>query len=114
MKLTEPNAETMAQIRKMVEEHALEADYVLNPIDSIREATLAGLARNLQSYGRPLCSCRVISDDTLRAREKADDAVCPCAAHRAQIEEQGCCHCGLFMTRVAAEKMLKARRAFEE
>ncbi len=110
--MTEPNAEAMAQVRKMAEEHARQAGYVLNPIDSIREATLAGLARNLELYGRPFCSCQVISDDTLRVREKADEASCPCAAHRAQIEEKGSCHCGLFMTQEAAEKMLKARRAF--
>lgn len=108
--MTEPNSNAMARARKMAEEHAREAGYVLNPIDSIREATLAGLARNLEQYGRPFCSCQVISDDILRVREKADDVACPCTPHNAQIEEHGCCHCGLFMTREAAEKMLKARR----
>jgi len=112
MKVTEPNAKALAQVRKMAEGHAREAGYVLNPIDSIKEATLAGLTRNLELYGRPFCSCQVISDDTLRIREKADDAACPCALHRTQIAEQGCCHCGLFMTQAAAEKLLKARRAF--
>jgi ferredoxin-thioredoxin reductase catalytic subunit len=110
--VTEPNAEAMAQMRKMAEKHAHEAGYVLNPIDSIKEATLAGLAHNLELYGRPFCSCQVISDDLLRVREKVDDAVCPCAAHSTQIAEQGCCHCGLFMTQAAAEKLLKARRVF--
>jgi ferredoxin-thioredoxin reductase catalytic subunit len=94
----------------MADDHAREAGYVLNPIDAICEATLAGLARNLELYGRPFCSCRVIADDTLRNREKADEATCPCPAHRGQIEEEGCCHCGLFMTREAAEQVLKARR----
>lgn len=111
--MTEPNTEALEQVRKTVEEHASEAGYVLNPIDSIREATLAGLARNLELYGRPFCSCQVISDETLSAADGSDDAVCPCAPHRAQVEEQGSCHCGLLMTQEAAEKMLKARRAFE-
>ena len=107
--MTEPNAEALAQVRKMAEDHARDAGYVLNPIDSIKEATLAGLARNLELYGRPFCSCQMVSDDILNKPGEADKIACPCMAHIGQIAEQGCCHCGLFMTRTMAEKYLKAR-----
>lgn len=105
----EVSEKALAEVRQLTEAHAARAGYVLNPIDSIREATLAGLACNLEVYGRPFCSCRVVSDDMLCRPEEAEKFVCPCAEHHEQIAEHGCCHCGLFMTASIAEKFLKAR-----
>ncbi|RJP23292.1 MAG: ferredoxin:thioredoxin reductase [Candidatus Abyssobacteria bacterium SURF_5] len=109
--MAEPNTKALAQVREMAVEHARAAGYFLNPIESIKEATLAGLARNLERYGRPFCSCHVVTDDLLKMSQEAEKTVCPCAEHRAQIKEQGCCHCGLFMTQSAAERLLKDRTA---
>ena len=111
--MEQASADALAEVRQMVEDYAADAGYVLNPIQSIKEATLMGLARNLEAYGRPFCSCQVVSDDILNNPEEGDRIVCPCTAHAEQIAEQGTCHCGLLMTQAAAEQLSKARRAFE-
>ena len=109
LRVEEVSAKALAEVRQMAEDYAVRAGYVLNPIQSIKEATLEGLARNLELYGRPFCPCQLLSHDMLKSPEEADKVVCPCAAHPGQIAEQGCCHCGLFMTKTVAEKYLKAR-----
>ncbi len=109
LRVAEASAKALAEVKRMAESYAGRAGYALNPIESIKNATLDGLACNLELYGRPFCPCQVVSKDMLNNSEEAEKIVCPCAAHIRQIAEQGSCHCGLFMTKTAAEKHLKAR-----
>ncbi|MBI4830686.1 MAG: hypothetical protein HY801_03860 [Candidatus Lindowbacteria bacterium] len=68
--MEETSAEALAEVRKMVEAYAVRAGYAVNPVQSIREATLTGLARNLELHGRPFCPCQLVSDDILNKPEE--------------------------------------------
>lgn len=108
MALDDVSTQALQEVRDRVREHAQSTGYVINPIESMREATLLGLAQHLEKYGRLFCTCHVVSAELLNNPEEAEKIVCPCSAHVQQIAEQGCCHCGLFMTKEMEQEYIKA------
>ena len=105
--MKDASEKALSEVRKLVEVHAVRAGYDLNPVRSIKEATLKGLAHNLELFGRPYCTCLFVSEELLKDQAEAEKIVCPCADHAGQIAEQGCCHCGLFLTKGTAGDYLK-------
>ena len=60
----------------------------LNPNANIRNAIVKKLAENLIKYGHLYCPCRI---------EKTRDTICPCVYAEREIEENGYCHCRLYV-----------------
>ena len=75
-----------------LQQHAEDNGYIINPIEGVREPTIAELERNKEKYGDYYCPCR-------SQRVKAN--VCPCIHHKTEIEENGCCYCELFFKKDA-------------
>jgi len=52
-----------------------------------------GLLENEKKYGAKYCPYRRVS----RNKQKDKKIICPCVYHKKEIEEQGHCHCFLFV-----------------
>ncbi len=91
------NNEEMKKMRVFAEKYAEKSGYRLNPDTEIVEMILKGLVENKKEYGRQYCPCRSVTGD----KEEDKKKICPCFWHKQEIEEDGMCHCQLF---VAPEK----------
>lgn len=56
---------------------------------------LRGLMHNRDRYGYMACPCRLASGD----REKDKDIFCPCEYREPDVQEFGCCYCGLYVSK---------------
>ncbi len=83
----------MKKMRTFAEKYAEKAGYRLNPDQEIVEMILKGLVENKKQYGRQYCPCRSVTGDKEEDRKK----ICPCHWHKKEIEEDGMCHCQLFV-----------------
>ena len=82
------------RVERMVRRYAARGPYLLNPDPVTVEHVLAGLTRNLLRHGRWYCPCREVTGDPQRDPSN----VCPCPQHRADIDRDGVCECGLFVS----------------
>lgn len=57
------------------------------------QVVLNGLAKRQEKYGEAYCPCRMMTGD----KQADKNIVCPCKYHMQEIEDQGMCHCKLFM-----------------
>jgi ferredoxin-thioredoxin reductase catalytic subunit len=76
-----------------MEKYAESQGFKLNPDEKVVTALLQGLIKNEEKYGHRYCPCRPVTGN----REEDRLKVCPCFWHRAEIENTGRCHCGLFV-----------------
>lgn len=79
------------KISKLIEiyrKYAKKNGFRLNPNEKIVKQLVKGMLDNEKKYGKRYCPCR---------REHTVDTVCPCIYHKKEIEEQGRCHCFLFV-----------------
>lgn len=79
------------KVKKLVkeyEEYAEKNGFRLNPDQKMVEQLIKGLIENEEKYGKRYCPCRI---------QHNDQTICPCAYHKREIEEQGHCHCFLFV-----------------
>lgn len=81
------------EIIKGYKEYAQKNGFRLNPDRDVVENLVAGLLANEKKYGKRYCPCRRVSGNQEEDRPK----ICPCAYHRAEIEKDGHCYCGLFV-----------------
>jgi ferredoxin-thioredoxin reductase catalytic subunit/rubredoxin len=93
---------------------AEEGGYHLNPDRDLTLGLVAGLYKNQQRYGYPMCPCR------LAVGEKAKDLdlICPCDYRDPDLDDYGACYCGLYVTKalmdgVAKSKVVPERRPTE-
>jgi ferredoxin-thioredoxin reductase catalytic chain len=82
----------MDELIKFFSEYAQKNGFQLNPDRKVVERIINGLLENEKIKGKKYCPCRILSGD-----EKEDlKKVCPCIYHKAEIEKDGKCYCGLF------------------
>lgn len=83
-------------MEKFIEEYAKYAkknNFKLNPNKKIVKVVIEGLIINEKKFGKRYCPCRRVSNDP----EINEKIICPCAYHKREIEEDGHCHCLLFV-----------------
>jgi ferredoxin-thioredoxin reductase catalytic subunit len=86
--------EGLTWARRMVSRYAENGPFLLHPDAVLVRNVIEGLARNKSVYGRGYCPCRPVSGDA-----RADRAnICPCRSHRRDIERDGTCECGIFVS----------------
>lgn len=68
-------------------------------------ALMQSLLTNKDRYGYMACPCRLASGD----REQDKDILCPCVYRVADVDEYGCCYCGLYVTRDWNEEKIPHR-----
>ncbi len=66
-----------------------------NSDERIVNAIIKGLLRNMVQHGHMYCPCRV---------EKIREHICPCEPAKGEIEENGICHCRLFVYERGGDK----------
>ena len=86
--MSEIKTEEIRELTNRYREYAKKNGFRLNPNKKIVEHLVQGLLDNEKKYGKKYCPCR---------REHNDKVVCPCVYHKKEIEEQGHCHCFLFV-----------------
>ncbi len=92
--MTDQRAQTARdRVERMVRRYVERGPYLLNPDAVTVEHVVAGLTRNLLQHGRWYCPCREVTGDRDRDRRN----ICPCPQHRADIERDGVCECGIFV-----------------
>lgn len=68
--------------------------YHLNPDTEFTRALAEGLLVNQSRYGYRACPCRLASGN----RPEDTDIICPCDYRDTDLDEYGCCFCGLYVT----------------
>jgi ferredoxin-thioredoxin reductase catalytic subunit len=82
------------RVERMARRHVERGGCALNPDSVTVEHVLAGLTRNLIQHGRWYCPCREVTGDPERDRSN----ICPCPQHKRDIERDGVCECGIFVS----------------
>lgn len=91
------------KIMKFAKDYAKKHGYMLNPDKRLVKFVIQGLSNNKNKYGNMYCPCRLLTGN----EEKDKLMVCPCFWHKKEIEKQGRCHCGLFVSKKYYENSLK-------
>ena len=84
------------KIKKLIKEYQDYAEkngFQLNPNQEVVKKLMHGLLENEKKYGAKYCPCRRVSGN----KQKDKKIICPCVYHKKEIEEQGHCHCFLFV-----------------
>ena len=79
--------------------------YNINPDLSFSKDLVKSLMINEKRYGYWACPCRLASGD-----KKEDlDIICPCDYRDPDLNDYGCCYCGLYVTEeiISGEKELQ-------
>jgi len=88
--------DAMGKVEEIIEEYEKYAGkngFKLNPEKNVVYGTISRLLENEKKYGERYCPCRVVTGN----KEEDKKIICPCAYHKKEIEEQGHCHCFLFV-----------------
>ncbi len=79
---------------KEYQDYAKKNGICLNPDRKITESLIKGLIERERKYGERYCPCRRVTGN----RKKDKKIICPCVYYKKEIEEQGYCHCFLFVS----------------
>jgi len=85
----------LERVSRMVLAYVRKGPYTLHPDEVLVRNVLEGLARNRARYGRAYCPCRPVTSD--RQVDKAN--ICPCRSHKSDIDRDGACECGIFVSK---------------
>jgi len=83
----------MEELIKQYEEYSKKNGFKLNPDKKIVEGVIKGLLAREEKFGERYCPCRRVTGN----KEEDKKLICPCCWHKKEIEEQGHCHCNLFV-----------------
>jgi thioredoxin len=89
------NTANIEKIIKGYQEYAERNGFKLNPNREVVERLIKGLLENEKKYGARYCPCRRVTGNLDEDKPK----ICPCQWHREEIERDGHCFCGLFVSR---------------
>lgn len=90
--MTPPVSEAALQrVRKFVEKFCAKSGTYTHPDEEVTEAVILGLARHIDTLGKPLCPCRFYPDK----KEEVQHRTWICACDDMQIYKY--CHCLLFV-----------------
>lgn len=81
--------ERIAEYKTYAEKH----NCMLNPNEKIIENIVRAILKKEKECGAGYCPCRVITGNV----EEDKKIVCPCVFHLKELEDQGYCHCRLFV-----------------
>lgn len=81
------------EIRKRLEAYVADKPFILNPDPMVVDSIIKAMDMRFTKNGRDYCPCRRVTGD----EEKDAAIVCPCVYHITEIEEEGNCHCHLFV-----------------
>lgn len=81
------------ELRKRLEAYVADKPFILNPDPGVVDSIFQAMAMRFAKNGRDYCPCRRVTGDG----EKDAAIVCPCVYHITEIEEEGFCHCHLFV-----------------
>ena len=93
---------TFEKVRQRAESDAGTYGYHLNPDPAFLQDLLEGLMKNEGRYGYPSCPCRLATG----VLELDRDIICPCDYRDPDVQEYGCCYCGLYVRKDAFEGKL--------
>lgn len=96
------NSEQLLEALRKVQEPR---GYFFNKDRELVLALMQSLLTNKDRYGYMACPCRLASGD----REQDKDILCPCVYREADVDEYGCCYCGLYVTRDWNEEKIPHR-----
>ncbi len=85
----------LAWARRMTSRYVDKSPYFLHPDEALVRNILEGLAKNKAKYGRGYCPCRPVEG----GRRSNSVNICPCRSHNEDIERDGACECGIFVSR---------------
>lgn len=89
-------SEKNRKIEKLLKEYkdyAKKNGFRLNPDKKIARNLVKALIDREEEYSKRYCPCRLVTED----KKENGKIVCPCIYHKKEIEEQGHCHCFLFV-----------------
>jgi ferredoxin-thioredoxin reductase catalytic chain len=86
---------TEEQLLETCRKYADKAGFRLNPDKEILDTVIKGLITNEKRHGYRYCPCRLVTGD----KEQDRAIICPCVYHKAEIKEQGYCHCMLYFAK---------------
>jgi ferredoxin-thioredoxin reductase catalytic chain len=89
----QPTEQSRQRIRKFVEKYCEKSGTTTHPDASVLEAVEVGLAKHLDTLGKPLCPCRFYPDK----KEEITHRTWICACDDMQIYKY--CHCLLFVNK---------------
>lgn len=95
--MTTPKKPSKTEIDKLttrLDQDAETGGYHLHPDQAVTDPLVEGLIVNEGRYGYRNCPCRLASGNA----EEDLDIVCPCDYRDADVEEYGCCYCGLYVS----------------
>ncbi|MBD3230213.1 MAG: ferredoxin:thioredoxin reductase [Candidatus Lokiarchaeota archaeon] len=81
--------------REDIEKIAEIKGWKVNPDDEVVELIIKGLNKNKEKHGFYYCPCRVVSGD----KEEDKNKICPCIWAQDEIDDQGICHCRLYVSK---------------
>ena len=89
-----PGSMTAAELRTTLAPLQARRGYHFNNDESMTAPLLEQLLVTKERYGYMACPCRLASGDY-----QADkDIICPCVYREADVQEYGCCFCGLYVS----------------
>lgn len=68
--------------------------YNLNPDAEYTKQLIKGMLVNNKRYGYLSCPCRLASGN----KQEDNDIICPCDYRDPDLNEFGCCYCGLYVS----------------
>jgi ferredoxin-thioredoxin reductase catalytic subunit len=91
------------QLLAVIKENAEAAGYHLNPDLEFTRELVKSLLINERRYGYQACPCRLASG----TKDQDLDIICPCDYRDPDLNEYGCCFCGLYVSDAALQKTQK-------
>ena len=82
------SCENAEQLEVILEEYANNNGVALTSDKRKRNIILNGLLKSREKFGETYCPCRV---------KKVPENICPCDKMSEDVENQGMCHCNLFV-----------------
>jgi len=81
-------------VSEMIKKYVDQSPFFINPDKIVADNIISGLVINKIRYGYAYCPCREVSGISENDRQN----ICPCRTHKMEIEHQGTCECGLFVS----------------
>ncbi|AFV24227.1 FtrB [Methanolobus psychrophilus R15] len=87
------DGELEAEFYERSKKNAENSGYRLNSDWDVITTAVKGICNNKKQFGEWYCFCQKRTGD----KEKDKKIICPCAAHKIDLETRGSCKCGLFI-----------------
>jgi ferredoxin-thioredoxin reductase catalytic subunit len=87
------DGELEAEFYERSKKNAENSGYRLNSDWDVITTAVKGICNNKKLLGEWYCFCQKRTGD----KEKDKKIICPCAAHKIDLETRGSCKCGLFI-----------------